>query len=153
VSFPVLSCPTPACAHCLLQDLRDQLHFYVSAAQRALLNPDAPADIFVRDADRAAAESANKSSTGSDGSFDDLGAAAATAAAAAAGGTGSQPAAAGADDELKFTRNVVVLEITGADVDLALIDLPGKRCLMHCTCYGWEGTTQGSCVMCEAGAG
>lgn len=28
-------------------------------------------------------------------------------------------------DELKFTRNVVVLEITGADVDLALIDLPG----------------------------
>ena len=28
-------------------------------------------------------------------------------------------------DKLKFTRNVIVLEITGADVDLALIDLPG----------------------------
>lgn len=91
--------------------MRDQLHFYVSAAQRALLNPDAPADIFVRDADRAANESISKSSA-SDGSFDDLGAAASQAAA-------------GAEDELKFTHNVVVLETTGADVDVALVDLPG----------------------------
>lgn len=106
-----VSCPVPVCA----QDLRDQLHFYVSAAQRALLNPDAPADIFVKDADRAANEALSKSS-GSDGSFDDLGAAAASQATAAAD----------TDDDLKFTRNVVVLEITGADVDLALIDLPGK---------------------------
>lgn len=88
----------------LPQDSKDLLHYYVSAAQRALLNPDTPADIFVRDADSSAAASSNsncKSKASSNGS------------------------SAESADDLKFTRNVVVLEITGADVDLALIDLPG----------------------------
>lgn len=34
-------------------------------------------------------------------------------------------AAAGPNEQLKFTRNVVVLEIRGAPVNLTLIDLPG----------------------------
>lgn len=82
----------------LLQDQKDQLHFYVSAAQRALLNPDTPSDIFAREADTAASNSS--SSADSNGIVEQ-------------------------EDALKFTRNVVVLEITGADVDLSLIDLPG----------------------------
>lgn len=85
----------------LLQDSKDLLHFYVSAAQRALLNPDTPTDIFARDANSAAAASTTRTSSSSAGSNAD------------------------SADDLKFTRNVVVLEITGADVDLALIDLPG----------------------------
>ena len=97
----------------LLQDQKDQLHFYVSAAQRALLNPDTPADIFARDADKAASEAlktANASSSTSAMSF-----------SFAPASTASVEQ----EDALKFTRNVVVLEITGADVDLSLIDLPG----------------------------
>ena len=87
----------------LLQDDKDNLHFYVSAAQKALLNPNTPAGIFVSQAD---------------------------AAASSARGTGlgvasSDSPAMEEADALRFTRNVVVLEITGADVDLALIDLPG----------------------------
>jgi len=85
----------------LLQDSKDLLHFFVSAAQRALLNPDTPTDIFARDADSAAAATSTRTSSSSIGSNAD------------------------SADDLKFTRNVVVLEITGADVDLALIALPG----------------------------
>lgn len=85
-----------------LQDAKEQLHFYISAAQRALLNPDTPADIFAKEADRKAEAARSADSDGNGGEDDEA-----------------------ATDALKFTRNVVVLEITGADVDLALIDLPG----------------------------
>jgi chitinase len=78
----------------------------VSAAQRALLNPDTPADIYVRDADSSANASTATISSGK-------------------GKGSSNGSSAESADDLKFTRNVVVLEITGADVDLALIDLPG----------------------------
>jgi hypothetical protein len=99
--------------HSFLQDQKDQLHFYVSAAQRALLNPDTPADIFARDADKTASEALSKSgSNGSNGSFENV-------------NPSTYQEALLATDALKFTRNVVVLEITGADVNLSLIDLPG----------------------------
>jgi hypothetical protein len=97
----------------LLQDQKDQLHFYVSAAQRALLNPDTPADIFARDADKAASEALKSTSASSSKS-----------AISFSFGPAST-ASVEQEDALKFTRNVVVLEITGADVDLSLIDLPG----------------------------
>lgn len=96
-----------------MQEAREQLHFYISAAQRALLNPDTAADLFAKEADRLAdaARDACTSSGSSNGS--------------AANGAAVAAAEDAVVDTLKFTRNVVVLEITGADVDLALIDLPG----------------------------
>ncbi|KAF6262011.1 P-loop containing nucleoside triphosphate hydrolase protein [Scenedesmus sp. NREL 46B-D3] len=96
----------------LNQCRKEYLHHYISAAQRALLNPDTSADIYVRSADlAAAAEEQDSGSTAAAGS---------SAASSKLAGLASASA-----DELQFTRNVVVLEITGADVDLALIDLPG----------------------------
>ena len=95
----------------LLQDDKDNLHFYVSAAQRALLNTDTPADKFALQAD-AAASSAR-------GPAERL-----SVASSPGVGSGDSPAKE-ETDALRFTRNVIVLEITGADVDLALIDLPG----------------------------
>ncbi|WIA22587.1 hypothetical protein OEZ86_009572 [Tetradesmus obliquus] len=106
----------------LNQDQKDQLHHYIAAAQRALLNPDTPLDIFVQYADSAAAAAAAAVDADSNG------AAAESGLAGSSSGSGSKTAglaAAVPADQLQFTRNVVVLEITGADVDLALIDLPG----------------------------
>jgi len=94
----------------VLQEDKDHLHYYVSAAQRALLNPDTPADVFVRGADNEA----SLARSNNNGSFEDV-----TAKQILSNVEGHT------EDVLQFTRNVVVLEITGADVDLALIDLPG----------------------------
>src|SRR5690349_8350866 len=43
--------PTEQSFKILNQDQRDVLHHYISAAQQALLNPDAPPDTFVKVAD------------------------------------------------------------------------------------------------------
>jgi len=74
---------------------------YISAAQRALLNPQTPTADFVQQADEAVSEARSGRSSS------------------------SLDSASGTEDTLAFTRNVIVLEITGADADLTLIDLPG----------------------------
>lgn len=108
-----------------MQEHKEHLHLYISAAQRFLLNPGTSASTFVTEADLAAQEMA-KAAAGSDGcrrSSNDSN---------SEGNLSNQPAVtfkaarlSSSQDLLKFTRNVVVLVITGADVDLALIDLPG----------------------------
>lgn len=82
-----------------MQADKDHLHLYISAAQRALLNPQTPTEDFVQQADDAVSE--------------------------ARSGRSSSSLDSGTEDTLAFTRNVIVLEITGADADLTLIDLPG----------------------------
>lgn len=106
------------------------LHLYISAAQRALLNPDTPADIFVQHAHMAAgtARSRLNDSKGGTSAISRNGSASSSSGDDSEGCTALLATTAPSQaetDQLKFTRNVVVLEITGADVDLTLIDLPG----------------------------
>jgi hypothetical protein len=95
----------------LSQDRKEHLHHYIAAAQRTVLNPDAPLDIYVRVADLAvAAEEADSSKR-------QAATANGAAGSSSGSGTGSKaaaPATPAPADELQFTRNVVVLEITGA---------------------------------------
>ncbi|WIA22588.1 hypothetical protein OEZ86_009573 [Tetradesmus obliquus] len=99
----------------LNQDQKDQLHHYIAATQRALLNPSDPLETYVGTADRAARVAAADADSSPTASTDGVTGSTFTYSMAAWVGVG----------ELQFTGNVVVLEITGADVDLALIDLPG----------------------------
>lgn len=96
---------------------RDALPFFISAAQKALLNPTAPAKRYCRMAEQDAAEAdaAVAAAAGSSGGKDKAGGAVAPTAMASAA----------EEDERPFTKNVVVLEVAGASVDLTLIDLPG----------------------------
>jgi hypothetical protein len=87
----------------LNQDQKDYLHHYISAAQRALLNPDAPLEMYVQIADLAAAAELESAGAGAAGN----GSSSSSASSKLAGLSN------GSADELQFTRNVVVLEITG----------------------------------------
>lgn len=100
--------PTEQAFKTLYQDQKDILHHYISAAQRALLNPETPHDTFVKLADIMVRHSRNGNNSRSSASPPEE--------------ADTEPQA---GDVLAFTRNVIVLEITGADVDLQLIDLPG----------------------------
>lgn len=100
--------PTEEVFKTLYDSQKDVLHHYITAAQRALLNPESPADMFAKLADTLAAQSG-----GNDGHT------------SSSGRASPAESEATSKDVLAFTRNVIVLEITGADVDLALIDLPG----------------------------
>jgi hypothetical protein len=71
----------------ITQDRKDFLHHYITAGQRALLNPGRPHNTFLQQADNAVAR-------GAGGNRQGLG----------------QP---DSKDQLAFTCNVVVLEITG----------------------------------------
>lgn len=124
-------------------DNKNQLHVFVSAAQKALLNPEIPCSRFAQAA--AAASEAAATATLANGTansqqssngvslLDDseVPAAAVTElqdAAVPAVRDGKPTTSSDllkAADALKFSRNVVVLEISGANVDLSLIDLPG----------------------------
>lgn len=97
----------------LIQAQKHQLPHYISAAQKALLNPSMQASVFAQLADAAAAADGN--------GFAHHSSEASAVVNGAAHGVFSMEAA----DALPFTRNVVVLEISGAEVDLALVDLPG----------------------------
>lgn len=106
--------PTEQSFKTLDHNQKDVLHHYISAAQRALLNPDAPADTFVNVKDILISRDQNKPDS--------------TCSSKSNGCVTATPLVAEdppAKDALAFTRNVIVLEIQGADVDLALIDLPG----------------------------
>jgi hypothetical protein len=94
----------------LSQDRRDSLPTYISAAQRALLNPRTSSAVFAK-----AAEHEVEAAAAADSSVPSNGFSVSAAALDAIRMT----------DELQFTKNVVVLEISGASVDLTLIDLPG----------------------------
>jgi GTPase SAR1 family protein len=79
---------------------KDQLAHYIRGAQKALLNPGNDVKQFLKAAQKNAAAAV----TDEDAVADD------------------HPER---GDTLKFTRNVVVIDIKGAPVDLTLIDLPG----------------------------
>jgi hypothetical protein len=103
------SAPKELAFKTLNQDEKEYLHHYISAAQRALLNPDAPLDIYVRMADLApAAEEEGRGNV---------------VAGNGAGSSNSKTAGlmAASADELQFTRNVIVLEITGVLLLLLLL--------------------------------
>jgi hypothetical protein len=109
------SAPKEQAFAALNQDRKEHLHHYITAAQRALLNPDTPHDTFVRIADLAVAkeEADSKLQAAAGGG---------NGAAGSSNGSGSKAAGtatAAATDELQFTRNVVVLEITGVVTKLA----------------------------------
>eukprot|EP00775_Hariotina_reticulata_P010753 gene10753-10909_t len=103
----------------LNQERKDNLPTFISAAQRALLNPKTPADVFSRAAElevkeaNEAAAAVKAADTFMSGNLN------------GANGSKAVGEAQLGFDELQFTKNVVVLEITGASVDLTLIDLPG----------------------------
>lgn len=86
-------------------DNKQQLSKYISAAQRALLNPSRP--LVSPEPSEGTASQSTGSLTDTDFDCADI--------------SENPPLF----DELKFTRNKVVLEVSGADVDLSLIDLPG----------------------------
>lgn len=105
---------------------KDQLHVFVSAAQKALLNPAVSHSVYAQAASAALETMAVPDITSET---------AASEADAAHGldhlqltdrlSTASPSDILTASNVLKFSRNVVVLEISGANVDLTLIDLPG----------------------------
>ncbi|KAF8059174.1 mx [Scenedesmus sp. PABB004] len=97
------------------------LHLYVSAAQRALLNPKDEPGRFKQQA-AAAAKAANGGAAADGGATADGEAGSGGGAAGSGGGAADSGST---KDELAFTPNVVVLTIAGAEADLTLIDLPG----------------------------
>jgi hypothetical protein len=120
----------------LNQNQKDSLHHYISAAQRALLNPDTPHDIYVQIADLAAAAEQEGSSSSS---------------AAAGNGAGSSSKLAGlasaSSDDLQFTRNVIVLDISGACRASCLLGC----CLFHhlaALCYACTWVCTCSATLC-----
>jgi hypothetical protein len=97
----------------------------VTAAQACLLGPAVAAKRAVQHSSSLGHGGGGSPAVGGPDSMS-LMAAAAAAAAAAAGGAAPGVAAGGACvGGLKFSRDVVVVEVAGAPVDLTLIDLPG----------------------------